>query len=242
MAVLKFVPLLLLLSAALAVLWVADRRQFRIILTRCGSAAVQLCAVGCYVSLLLSCHSWWAYGLWLGAMGAVLGAVTVRRARLPWRRAVPVAAAVVLTIAVVCAVLMLVMPIRLLLPVAALLAAGLYESAGLSLTAYIRSYNNPQAHRYYLLANGATLLESLMPSIRRALRVSVVPQLRRIALPVIITGTTLFWGMLMGGDGGGRSAPGNTAHLGGGLHRNSDGNADGHLFPYNQRTVIHPSY
>lgn len=199
MAVLKFVPLLLLLCAALAFFWLADRRLFRGLLVRCCSAAAQLCGVGCYVWLLLSCDSWWSYSLWLLGMGAVIGVVTVRRARLPWRRALPVAAAVVLTIVMVCAVLMLVLPVRLLLPVAALLAAGLYESMGFSLTAYMRSYGNTQAHRYYLLANGATLLESLMPSIRRALRVSVVPQLKRFALPVIITGTTLFWGMLMGG-------------------------------------------
>ena len=38
-----------------------------------------------------------------------------------------------------------------------------------------------------------------MPSVRRALRTTVMPQLRRLAVPFIAIGAMLFWGMIMGG-------------------------------------------
>lgn len=194
------VPLVLLLAVSLAVFWFVDRRLFKIILRIFGLAVVQLTVVGGYAWLLLHADSWWAYSLWLLLLALAVGWRSARITRMPRSKAVHVAVAVMLSVGVTCGVLMISLPVRLMLPVAAVLAAGIYESVDVSLCAYQRSYDNTQTHRYYLLANGASLLESLMPSVRRALRTAVVPQLRRLAVPFMAIGAMLFWGMIMGGS------------------------------------------
>ena len=68
-----------------------------------------------------------------------------------------------------------------------------------TLQTYQRSLMHTEAHRLYMQANGATLLESLMPSVRRALRATVQPQLRTMAQPLLVTMPLLFVGMLLGG-------------------------------------------
>ena len=193
------VPLLLLLMVSLAVFWFVDRRLFMIIVRIFGLAVVQLTVVGAYTWLLLHTDSWWAYTLWLLLLALAVGLRSARLTKLPREKSIHVALAVVLAVGATCGVLMISLPVRLILPVAAVLAAGIYESVDVSLCAYQRSYDNTQAHRYYLLANGATLLESLMPSVRRALRVTIVPQLQRLAVPFMAIGAMLFWGMIMGG-------------------------------------------
>lgn len=123
----------------------------------------------------------------------------VRRVRVNWHEVAAVAGGTVVAVAVVSGLLMLCLPVRLLLPVVALTALAVCESQGASVTAYMRSFNNTQAHRYYMLANGASLLESLIPSLRRALRACVVPQMRRLGLPMALKAAILFIGLLMGG-------------------------------------------
>lgn len=51
---------------------------------------------------------------------------------------------------------------------------------------YLRSLKHTQAHRRYLMANGATHLESLVPSVRRSLRAAFLPLLwqRSSAMPL----------------------------------------------------------
>lgn len=193
------VPLVVLLMASLAVFWLVDRRLFKTILRVYGLAMLQLSVVGLYTWLLLRADSWWAYGLWLSLLALAVGVRSARLTHLPRKKAAHVALAVALSVGVTCGLLLASLPLRLMLPVAAVLAAGIYESVDVSLCAYQRSYDNTQTHRYYLLANGATLLESLMPSVRRALRTTVMPQLRRLSVPLMAIGAMLFWGMIMGG-------------------------------------------
>ena len=52
--------------------------------------------------------------------------------------------------------------------------------------AYLRSLKHTEAHRRYLLANGASHLESIIPSVRRALRAALLPLLwqRTSAMPL----------------------------------------------------------
>lgn len=193
------VPLLLLLVAALALFWMFDRRLFLTLIRMFGLVLIQLVAVGFYVWLVMTANRWWVYVLWFLLLSFSVGYQASKKARLPWRLSLYVAAAVALSVAVVSGLLLASAPFRLILPVAAVLAAGLYETLGCSLQTYIRSYKNTQAHRYFLLANGASLLESLTPSIRRALRASLVPQFRRLSRPLLVTGTMLFWGLIIGG-------------------------------------------
>lgn len=116
-----------------------------------------------------------------------------------WRQAAAVAGGGFAAVAVVSGLLMLCLPLRLLLPVVALVALAVCETLGASVKAYIRSFNNTQSHRYYMLANGASLLESLIPSLRRSLRAAIVPQLRHLGQPLALKAAILFLGMVMGG-------------------------------------------
>ena len=85
------------------------------------------------------------------------------------------------------------------IPVLGVLIASLVTSVLETLQTYQRSLMHTEAHRQYMLANGASLLESLMPSVRRALRAAVQPQLRTMAQPLLVTMPLLFVGMLLGG-------------------------------------------
>ena len=62
----------------------------------------------------------------------------------------------------------------------------LLTSVPQALLAYIRSLKHTEAHRRYLLANGATHVESIIPSVRRALRAAVLQLLwhRSSAMPL----------------------------------------------------------
>lgn len=198
-SLLGVMPLLLLFCVALFFLWIIDRRLLLIILRTFGLAVVQLCVLGGYVWVLMRIDRWWAYGLWLIALPTIMAAVTVRQWRLEWRMLVPMTGGVLVAVALATALLMVCIPVSLLLPVAAVMAAALFETLGAAVCAYIRCFYNTQAHRYYLLANGASQIESLLPSVRRAMRSCVAPQLRRLSMPLVLTGTMLFWGMLLGG-------------------------------------------
>ena len=199
-------PLLVLFLLAMAVLWLIDRRLLFTILRTFGLAVVQMAAVGVCVWALMLANRWWAYALWMLALPIVMAAVTVRREHFGWNMLVPMAGGMLVAVGVVSALLMVYVPIRLFMPVAALLAAALFESQRDAVCAYVRSFDNTQAHRYYLLANGASQAEALMPSVRRALRACLVPQMRRLSMPLVLTGTMLFWGMLLGGATGGSAA------------------------------------
>ena len=123
----------------------------------------------------------------------------LRRVRTEWRVAAAAAGGLAAAVAVAAAALMACLPARMLPMAAALMALAVAETMGAALTAYMRSFNNTQAHRYYLLANGATHLESLAPSLRRALRACTMPQARHHGAPLATKAALLFTGLLMGG-------------------------------------------
>ena len=62
-------------------------------------------------------------------------------------------------------------------PVFIILLLCLCGSTPHAFEVYQRSLKHTQAHRRYLMANGATHLESVVPSVRRSLRAAVLPML-----------------------------------------------------------------
>jgi len=87
----------------------------------------------------------------------------------------------------------------MLVPVTGVLLGYLLTSVVQMAQTYDSSLRHTEEHRRYLIANGATLLESVMPSVRRALRASVQAQLKQMASPLVVAMPLLFCGMLMGG-------------------------------------------
>ncbi|MCR4602358.1 MAG: ABC transporter permease [Prevotella sp.] len=97
------------------------------------------------------------------------------------------------------ACLMLSLPCRAFWPVVVMLFVLLWLSTPSAMSFYLRSMKHSEPHRLYLLANGATHLESVMPSVRRALRVAILPLLCQRSSLMPLAMLTLACGLLMSG-------------------------------------------
>ena len=71
-------------------------------------------------------------------------------------------------------------------PMFIILLLSLCGSTPHAFEVYLRSLKHTKAHRRYLMANGATHLESIVPSVRRSLRAAFLPMLwqRSSAMPL----------------------------------------------------------
>lgn len=94
--------------------------------------------------------------------------------------------------------LMLCLPCRTFLPVLAVVLMCLLLTVPCSLRTYYRSFVRTAIHRRYILANGGTRLESLMPSVRRALRSAVLAVIWTRSSLIVFAMMLMFCGMLMG--------------------------------------------
>ena len=187
-----------LVLAAAALFWLIDRRTFRQ-LGRVGLLAVgQLLFVGLYVWALQRADSVWLHVAWLVAMVAAAAGLTLRR---PFTRkhVVALSASLLLGLAVLAGCVVLCVPGRLFVPVVGVLIGYLMVSARKTLTTYEGSKLHTAGHIRYLLANGATPVESLLPSIRRGLRAAVLPQSQQLDAPLAVAVPPLLCGLLMGG-------------------------------------------
>lgn len=84
-------------------------------------------------------------------------------------------------------------------PLAGLMLVFLLMSVPRAFRAYQRSLVHTDSHRRYLLANGATHLESLMPSVRRAFRAALLPLSLHRTSPMLFVLPFLFFTLLADG-------------------------------------------
>lgn len=122
--------------------------------------------------------------------------------RMPGLRAkqwLIVLAAVVVAGFAVTGSLMLSLPCRLFLPVLAVVLLCLMLTVPYSLQTFHRSVVRTAAHRRYILANGGSRLESLIPSVRRALRTAVTGVIWTRSSPIVFAMVLMFCGMMIGG-------------------------------------------
>lgn len=192
--------LAVLTGAAIGLFWLTDRRLLQRMLRTFGVAVAQIALLGVYVGLLYRLDRWWADVLWLVAMGSSVGWLSVRRSGLPWQQwLLPVAAVVTVAGGMVAGVLLLCMPGRVFVPVAGVLMVQLLTAMTQTLRTYTSCLRHTEEHRLFLLANGASKTEALMPTVRRTLRGAVLPLLGQMAQPVAVAMPLLFCGLLMGG-------------------------------------------
>ena len=178
-----------------------DRRELTRVLKVFGLTVFQVVIMGAGVWLVYRAHAWWALAVWLLVVFLLASAWCVYKMRQQYRRMLlPVVASLSAGLLVAGGSMMACLPVRAFVPVFGVLAAHLIVSVTQTLLAYQRSLMHTAAHRQYLLANGATSLESVMPSVRRALRAAVQPQLRTMAQPLLVAMPLLFAGMLLGGS------------------------------------------
>lgn len=192
--------LVVLLLAALAVYWLTDRKEMMRVLKVFGLMAGQMAVISAIAWTAYKANVWWADMLWLVVLIALAAGLCLYTMRKAWKQMLTsVVAALTIGALVGCGTMMLCMPGRFFIPVAAVMVAHLAVAVKETLQTYQRSLMHTTAHRQYMQANGASLLESLMPSVRRALRATVQPQLRAMAQPLLVTMPLLFVGMLLGG-------------------------------------------
>ena len=198
------IVVLLFTAMTVAFLFLIDRRMTLTLVKALGIMSLQMVGVGFYIRLLYKADNWWVDLLWLVLMAALVAYVSLRRLRPSGQQLLlPVTGAVLGGCIVAGGSLLLCFralpPRQLLLPVMAILLGVLLTSTIGALRTYLASLRRTHDHRIYLLANGATHLESLIPSVRRALRASIVPLIGRLGIPVVLAMPMLFGGMLLGG-------------------------------------------
>ena len=189
---------LLILSVSVFVL--TDRRgiwrTMKVLGLLTGQTA--LVAVGLWIAYRMD--SWWTLLLWLLLITGLSLAWCLYELRSQWRQQLlPVIASMAAGLLVGFGSMMLCVPSHDYIPVLGVISAFLAQSVVQTLQTYQRCLMHTAAHRQYMQANGATLIESLMPSIRRALRAAIQPQLRIMARPLWVVVPLLFGGMLLGG-------------------------------------------
>ena len=84
-------------------------------------------------------------------------------------------------------------------PVFVILLLCLLGSTPHAFEVYLRSLKHTQAHRRYLMANGATHLESLVPSVRRSLRAAFLPMMWQRSSHMPLAMALLFCTLLLFG-------------------------------------------
>ena len=192
--------LVVLLLVSVGVFKLIDHRGMMRTLKVFGLMTGQMAVVGFGVWIAYKAAAWWADVLWFMMMLVLAGAWCLYAMRKQWKRMLlSVVAALATGTLVGGGTMMLCLSGRFFIPVMGVLIAHLVVSIIETLQTYQRSLMHTEAHRQYMLANGASLLESLMPSVRRALRATVQPQLRTMAQPLLVTMPLLFVGMLLGG-------------------------------------------
>lgn len=189
---------LLLLMATLCGgwLWMTDRRLWGIMTRGTAKPLGVLLGVGALTGATGWADSWWAS---LGAIAVAAFAATIvgvrRSYKMPAAALSLCAVSSVATVAAVSALLVAMLPLpaavggkQAFTVVGLLLTAQLYCFLPSVLTTYLRSVSHTESHIKYLLANGATRFEAVVPSIRRALRAVVVWVARSAAfyLPAVL--------------------------------------------------------
>ena len=119
--------------------------------------------------------------------------------RLPAKLLLPVAVAILVGGFAMAGCLVLCLPCRTFWPVFGVVVIGLLLSVPRAMETWHRSLKHTDAHRRYLVANGATHLESLVPTVRRALRAAVLPVAWRWSSPIVVAMLLLLLGLLIGG-------------------------------------------
>lgn len=191
---------LVLMALTVALFILIDRREMLRLVKTFALMGTQVAVLGGSVWLVFKVDTWWVHLLWLVVMLLLALAWCLRETGRQWKRLLlPVAAAMVAGILVGGGCLMLALPWYCFVPVTGVLLAHLMVAVTQTIQTYERSLLHTEIHRRYLLANGATRLESLLPCVRRALRASVQPQLKTMAQPLIVAMPLLFAGMLLGG-------------------------------------------
>lgn len=206
--------LVVLAAMAVGIVALADRKLSHRVTRFLVAAVLSDVVAGLLFWAVCSLAQWWADVLWwlLLCAGLTIWTFVGRRhnSLTPGvRRLLPCSlfAAVVLVVTLTVGALLLwavsadgpFFSHNVFLPVSTVLTLHVALTLNSGFHAYLLSLKATSTHRRYLVANGATHLESIMPSVRRALRASLLSVMRLRSPSVLVLMLLLFMGMLIGG-------------------------------------------
>lgn len=198
---------LLLIAVPFVIFWRICPRLLGHAFKAVAFLLVQMAAVAFYMFWLFRYDSLWLDLLWLLALAAVNALLACRRSGLRRRTLLlPIVVGQVATVVVVSLYLLLLVVrpdnpfvARCIVPVAGLLLCAVQPVGVAALKEYYGSLQRDSQLYHFLLGNGATHREAVMPFVRRALVKAFTPKLANLSFVGIIVVPELLFGLLFGG-------------------------------------------
>lgn len=197
-----------MLAVPCYLLWRIGSKIWQSVIVSVVRMVVQLLLVGLYMKWLFACNSVWISLLWLLLMSLVATVSVCRSDRLKLSRLLLPVAGGLFVSSVVLSLFVLLLVVRRseafldarwLVPVAGVLLGQAQQMSGVALGEYYQSLRNDSQLYDYLLGNGATHLEAVMPFVRRAMEKALHPMLANMSVMGVILLPGLFYGQLLGG-------------------------------------------
>lgn len=202
---------LLLLAIPLGFFHVFGVRQMRSLIVAAVRMVVQLFLIGLYLKYLFEWNSPLVNMLWVLIMVLVASFTAAHRTRLRRRFVVPPLVAGLLASAFVVGLYFLVLVLRLphpfdaryFIPIMGILMGNMLGVNVIGLNTFYDGLQREQQMYYYLLGNGASHAEAVLPFVRQAIGVSFAPCIANMAVMGIVSLPGTMIGQILGG-----SAPG----------------------------------
>ncbi|MDE6355365.1 MAG: ABC transporter permease [Prevotella sp.] len=202
---------LLLMAAPIWFFRMFGVRQIRSTLIAVGRMVVQLFLIGLYLRYLFEWNSPWINILWVLLMVVVASLTASHRTRLRRRVVLLPLMAGLLGAALVVGLYFLVFVLRLphpfdaryFIPIMGILMGNMLGVCVMGLNTFYDGLQRERQLYYYLLGNGATHLEAVMPFVRRAIERAFAPCIANMAVMGIVSLPGTMIGQILGG-----SAPG----------------------------------
>ncbi len=194
--------LVLLTGAVIALFCFIDRKMMKLLGRVTLYAALSMAVVAGYMWGLFRLDSWWSLLLWTVVLSGGMTFLILWKKKEEKVLRLPVLLAVFAGFLLTILVAALLQPDHqpLYLPaVLAVQAAFMYPAVTAGLNGFINSMRHTQPHYQYLLANGATHIEAIRPSLRRGLRATLVTVLSRWTSPMVFAVPMVLCGLLMTG-------------------------------------------
>lgn len=202
---------LLLMAAPIWFFRMFGVRQIRSTLIAVARMVVQLFLIGLYLRYLFEWNSPWINILWVLLMVVVASLTASHRTRLRRRVVLLPLMAGLLGAALVVGLYFLVFVLRLphpfdaryFIPIMGILMGNMLGVCVMGLNTFYDGLQRERQLYYYLLGNGATHLEAVMPFVRRAIERAFAPCIANMAVMGIVSLPGTMIGQILGG-----SAPG----------------------------------
>ena len=189
----------LLLGISICVFMLIDKRSLGRVLKVFGLMLCQIFLLASGIWCVYRVNSWWCDMLWLAMLVVLAVLWCLYKMRWQWRKmALPVSASMIAG-CIIGSSALLCLSLKSFVAVFGFLVSFLVLSVIQTLLTYERSLLHTKEHRLYLLANGATTMETIVPNVRRALRAAIQPLLTTMAQPLLVAMPLSFLGMLLGG-------------------------------------------